>query len=145
MTQKTRFKHGNESMIDFSRLTTEHVSLFFPCGISQNLCFFAAVFCSWVLPRFLFRKQKIKIKAAAPFAPLSRRGLPHAPGPALGADAPLRAAAGALERAIAREREMGNAELLQPKVEAFPFPWLLLGNILHFCLLWFSGISSLNC
>ena len=23
--------------------------------------------------------------------------------------------------------------------------WLLLGNILHFCLLWFSGKSQLNC
>ena len=26
-----------------------------------------------------------------------------------------------------------------------PFPWLLLGNILHFFLLWSSGKSPLNC
>ena len=25
------------------------------------------------------------------------------------------------------------------------FPWLLLGNILHVCLLWFSGKSPVNC
>ena len=26
-----------------------------------------------------------------------------------------------------------------------PLPWLLLGNILHFCLLWLRGKSPLNC
>ena len=49
-----------------------------------------------------------------------------------------------LAQVLRRLEEVANAEMLR-LVGFNSLAWLLLGSILHFGLLWFSGKSPLNC
>ena len=42
-------------------------------------------------------------------------------------------------------REIQQMDVFLVTMSFVTFPWLLLGNLLHFCLLWFTGKFPLNC